>query len=494
MKEAILAIDQGTTSSRAIIYDISGKMVCSAQQEFSQIYPRPGWVEHDPEEIWRTVLYTVQSVVNEASQKGYVPVSCGITNQRETTIIWDIKTGEPIYNAIVWQDRRTADICQKLKAEALEETVTKTTGLLLDPYFSATKIAWVLDNVSGARERANRGELAFGTVDSFLIWRLTCGQVHACDATNASRTALYDIGKGKWSEEMLQVFDVPSSLLPKVKDCVANYGNIAPDHCGIDIPIRGVAGDQQAASIGQSCFRPGDLKSTFGTGSFLLVNTGDELLRSKHRLLGTIAYQIDGRITYALEGSILSAGSTIQWVRDGLGLIKNASECEALASSIPDTSGVVLVPAFVGLGAPHWKSEAKGALLGLSRGSGKEQIVRAALESVVYQTFDLVQALAQDGVDVRAIRVDGGMVRNNWLLQFLSDILSVPVERPVNIESTAIGAAGLAMMGIGLRRGLNELSDIRKIDQQFCPQMDDDLRQKFLEQWQTAMKQVLAAV
>jgi glycerol kinase len=491
MKDAILAIDQGTTSSRAIIYDQDGGQICSAQQEFAQIYPQAGWVEHDPEVIWQTVLQTVQEVVKLAREKGYKPIACGITNQRETTIVWDRTTGEPIANAIVWQDRRTASICDGLKSSGFEKLVTDQTGLLLDPYFSATKIAYLLDHVDGARERAERGELAFGTVDSFLIWRLTNGKVHATDATNASRTALYDIRKGKWSKQLLELFNVPASVLSEVKDCVADFGVIDAEHCGFEISIKGVAGDQQAAAIAQACFSPGELKSTFGTGSFLLVNTGDKLISSKHRLLGTIAYQLDGVTTYALEGSILSAGSTVQWLRDGLGIIADASECEELARSISDTGGVYLVPAFAGLGAPHWDAEARGALLGLTRGSGKAQIVRAALEAVVYQTRDLVDALGLDGVDISSIRVDGGMVGNDWLMQFMADILGIAVERPVNIESTINGVAALAAFGIGLLPSLQEFSRQRAIDLVFKPQMTEDIRKKLLVGWDNALQRVL---
>ncbi|MBL4617381.1 MAG: glycerol kinase GlpK [Robiginitomaculum sp.] len=491
MQDAILAIDQGTTSSRAITYDQDGGQICSAQQEFAQIYPQAGWVEHDPEVIWQTCLQTISEVVKIAHEKGYQPIACGITNQRETTIIWDRKTGEPIANAIVWQDRRTAPVCDELKDKGFEGLVIQQTGLLLDPYFSATKIAFLLDNVDGARERAKRGELAFGTVDSFLIWRLTNGKVHATDATNASRTALYDIRKGRWSEQLLELFNVPVSVLPEVKDCVADFGAIDVAHCGFEIPIKGVAGDQQAASIGQACFSPGELKSTFGTGSFLLVNTGDKLIRSKHRLLGTIAYQLDGVTTYALEGSILSAGSTIQWLRDGLEIIADASECETLAKSIPDTGGVYLVPAFAGLGAPHWDAEARGALLGLTRGSGKAQIVRAALEAVVYQTRDLVEALELDGVKLSRIRVDGGMVGNDWLLQFMADILGISVERPVNIESTITGVAALAAVGIGLFPSLQEFACRRVIDQVFRPQMTDGTHKELLFGWDNALQRVL---
>lgn len=491
MKDAILAIDQGTTSSRAIIYDMNGNQICSAQQEFAQIYPHPGWVEHDPEQIWQTTLLTVQQAVEQAKQQGYRPISCGITNQRETTIIWDRSTGQPIYNAIVWQDRRTASICDDLKQQGHENRVNQQTGLLLDPYFSATKIGWILDNVDGARQRASRGELAFGTVDSFLIWRLTGGEIHATDATNASRTLLYDIEQGQWSEALLELFQVPENVLPMVKDCVADFGTISQQHCGLSIPIRGVAGDQQAAGIGQGCFAIGEAKSTFGTGSFLLVNTGAELIRSKHRLLGTIAYQFDGVTTYALEGSILSAGSTIQWLRDGLGLIDHASQCEGLARSIDDTGGVYLVPAFAGLGAPHWDAEARGALLGLTRGTGKAQIVRAALEAVIYQTRDLVQALEHDGIQIAKIRVDGGMVQNDWLLQFLADILDIEVERPVSIESTANGAAVLAALGVGAVSSLDQVAKDRKIEQVFQPKMSTSTRQPFLTGWDVALNRVL---
>ncbi|MBL4596901.1 MAG: glycerol kinase GlpK [Robiginitomaculum sp.] len=491
MKDAILAIDQGTTSSRAVIYDLAGTQICASQQEFAQIYPNPGWVEHDPEDIWHSVLQTIQNAVATAKDKGYVPIACGITNQRETTMIWDRNTGKAITHAIVWQDRRTADYCDTLKAKGFEAEVSQRTGLLLDPYFSATKITWILDNIDGARVRAERGELAFGTVDSFLIWRLTNGASHTTDATNASRTALYDIHAGQWSPELLTMFDVPAAILPQVLDCVADFGRIDAAHCGVCIPILAVAGDQQAASVGQACFNVGDLKSTFGTGSFMLVNTGAKVVQSKHRLLATIAYQLDGKPTYALEGSILSAGSTMGWVRDGLGLIKNIDECEALARSIPDTGGVYLVPAFVGLGAPHWDPKARGAILGLTRGSGRAEIVRAALESVVYQTRDLVVALAHDGVDVAKIRVDGGMVRNDWLLQFMADILDTEVERPTNIESTANGAAALAALGAGVYTSLADIGKNRKIEQVFSPKLASETRKKWVLGWDQALGRIL---
>lgn len=491
MKDAILALDQGTTSSRAIVYDMSGKQVSVAQREFSQIYPQPGWVEHDPDEIWFSTRECMQAAIKEATAKGFAPIACGITNQRETTIVWDRKTGEPVYNAIVWQDRRTADICAKLRGQGAEDGVQQTTGLLLDPYFSATKIAWILDHVDGARERAENGGLAFGTVDCWLLWKLTGGKVHATDASNAARTALYDIGEAEWSANMLDLFNVPKEILPDVRDCAGKFGEIAAHWLGRSIPITGMAGDQQAAAIGQACFAMGDVKSTYGTGSFLLLNTGEEMVLSKNRLLTTIAYRLGGKVTYAMEGSILSAGATMQWVRDGLRLVKHASDSETLARSIESTGGVYLVPAFAGLGAPHWDAEARGAILGLSRGSGKAEIVRAALESVAYQTQDLMQALARDGVQPKQVRVDGGMARNDWLLQFLADMLGCPVERPVNVESTAIGAAGLAALGASVFSNVNEISRFRQIERSFEPEMPDEKRKELLSGWQKALQRVL---
>lgn len=491
MKDAILALDQGTTSSRAIVYDLLGRQIAVAQQEFSQIYPHPGWVEHDPEEIWFSTRECMVEAVKVATAKGYNPIACGITNQRETTILWDRKTGNPVHNAIVWQDRRTADVCAKLRKQDMEGQVQKITGLLLDPYFSATKIAWILDHVTGARDKAKVGELAFGTVDSWLLWQLTEGKVHATDATNAARTALYDIGRGEWSREMLDLFNVPAEILPDVRDCAGMFGKIAPHFTGRSIPVTGMAGDQQSAAMGQACFAHGDVKSTYGTGSFLLLNTGEEMVLSQNRLLTTIAYRMDGKTTYAMEGSILSAGATIQWVRDGLGLIRHASDSEVLAQSIESTGGVYLVPAFAGLGAPNWDADARGAILGLTRGAGKAEIVRAALESVAYQTHDLMQALAGDGVKPKQVRVDGGMVRNNWLLQFLADVLVCPVERPVNVESTAIGAAGLAALGAGVFSNLNEISSLREIDHSFSPHMQPDKRQTLLDGWNRALHRVL---
>ncbi len=492
MKDAILAIDQGTTSSRAILYDTNGQQICTAQQEFAQIYPQPGWVEHDPEIIWDSVVSTIRRAVDAAHEKGYRPIACGITNQRETTLIWDKTTGKAIANAIVWQDRRTADFCASLREKGVESMVSTRTGLLLDPYFSATKIAYILDHVDGARARAARGELAFGTVDSFLIWRLSGGKIHASDATNASRTALYDIRAGKWSSDLCALFDVPMQILPDVYDCVADFGVMEPDICGLSIPITAVIGDQQGAAIGQACFNRGDTKSTFGTGSFLMINTGEELVHSKSRLLGTIAYQLKGKAVYALEGSILSAGASVQWLRDGLGIIKDAAQCEVLAQSIQNTGGVYLVPAFAGLGAPHWDANARGAILGLSRGSGRAEIVRAALESVVYQTRDLLGALADDGLDVTQIRVDGGMAQNNWLLQFMADILNIEVQRPLQIESTGRGVAGLAALGIGMYASTTDVARTCKIDATFYANMSKEDRQAHLSGWDDALGRVLA--
>ena len=431
----ILSIDQGTTSSRAMVFDATGKPISVAQKEFAQHYPHDGWVEHDPEEIWSTTL----DVCRQASAGGDVDAksiaAIGITNQRETTLVWDRGTGKSVYRAIVWQDRRTAEHCDALRAAGDEDLVTAKTGLLLDPYFSATKIAWILDNVDGAREKAERGDLAFGTVDCFLLWRLTGGRVHATDATNASRTMLFDIHSQSWDDELLDLFRVPRSLLPEVRDCAAHFGDTDAELLGRAIPVTGIAGDQQAAAVGQACFSPGMIKSTFGTGCFVLVNTGDEAVRSRNRLLTTVCYRLDGKVTYALEGSIFIAGAAVQWLRDRIGLIESASETEALASSLPDNRGVYLVPAFTGLGAPHWDARARGGLFGITRDTGVAEITRATLESVCYQTRDLLQAVADDGAaSLAALRIDGGMVANDWLMQFLADIVNLRVERPVVTE------------------------------------------------------------
>jgi glycerol kinase len=484
---AILAIDQGTTSSRAIVFDRDGRALASAQREFPQIYPHQGWVEHDPEEIWSTTV-----AVSRAALDSSGPVSAiGITNQRETTLVWDRATGEPVYNAIVWQDRRTADRCEALRAAGHEPLVAERTGLLLDPYFSATKVAWILDRVDGARERAERGELAFGTVDTFLVWRLTGGRVHATDATNASRTMLYDIHAGRWDPELLALLEVPASLLPEVRDCAGAFGDTDPTVLGTSLPITGIAGDQQAAAVGQACFAPGMIKSTYGTGCFVLLNTGESAVASRNRLLTTIAYRIDGRTTYALEGSIFVAGAAVQWLRDGLHVITDSSATEAMARGLDSNRGVYLVPAFTGLGAPHWDPHARGALFGLTRDTGPAELARAALESVCYQTRDLLAAMERDGARApAALRVDGGMVANEWLLQFLADILDVPVERPVVAETTALGAAYLAGLGAGFHRSLEDLGHNWQHDASFSPTMDGATRARLIAGWDDAVARV----
>ena len=487
----ILAIDQGTTSSRAIVFDADGKIISSAQEEFPQHYPADGWVEHDPEDIWRTTLKVSREAVEQAEKSGGRVAAVGITNQRETTLIWDRATGAPIYNAIVWQDRRTADICKGLKDEGFEPHVSARTGLVLDPYFSATKAAWILDNADDARARADKGELAFGTVDSFLIWRLTGGKTHATDATNASRTSLFNIHEHSWDDALLEKFRVPSSILPDVRDCADDYGVTDPEIFGRPIPILGVAGDQQAAAFGQSCFAPGDIKSTYGTGCFVLVHTGDKAISSENKLLTTIAFRLNGETKYALEGSIFIAGAAVQWLRDELGIIKSAEETAALAESISSNNGVYLVPAFTGLGAPHWAPEARGVVAGLTRGAGKAEFARAALESVVYQTNDLMTAIMKDGANPKTLRVDGGMVANDWTMQFLADILSVPVERPQVLETTALGAAYLAGLKAGIFQSTDEISERWRLDARFQPAMGADERRRNLDGWAEALKRAL---
>jgi len=487
----LLAIDQGTTSSRAILFDAGGSPLRSSQREFAQHFPQPGWVEHDPEEIWQTTFQVTRDALDDAAV-----AAIGITNQRETTLIWDRATGEPIHRAIVWQDRRTADRCADLKSDGGEELIRERTGLLLDPYFSGTKVAWLLDHVEGARARAERGELAFGTVDTFLIWRLTNGRRHVTDATNACRTLLFNIRTQDWDDDLLSLLDVPRALLPEVLDCAADFGETDPDLLGRAIPIRGVAGDQHAATIGQACFEAGMVKSTYGTGCFAILNTGDAIVRSENGLLTTLAYRLDGQPTYALEGSIFVAGAAVQWLRDGLGVIASADETEALAASLDATGGsdrVYLVPAFVGLGAPHWAPDARGALVGLTRASGAAHLARAALEAVSYQTNDLTSAMAADaGAEIGTLRVDGGMVANDWLLQFLADVLDTPVERPTNIETTALGAAFLAGLGAGELDSIEQLAGRWQLDRRFEPTMDARRRAELLEGWQRAVAGVLA--
>ena len=485
----LLAIDQGTTSSRAIVFDSHGAVRTVSQREFRQHYPAGGWVEHDPEEIWSSTLAVTREALAAA---GGAVAAIGITNQRETTVVWDRASGVPIHRAIVWQDRRTAAHCRTLRDAGHEPAVGAKTGLLLDPYFSATKLAWILDHVDGARERAAAGDLAFGTIDTFLIWRLTGGAVHATDATNASRTALFDIHAQAWDDALLALFDVPRSVLPEVRDSAADFGTTSVDVLGHAIPIGGVAGDQHAATVGQACFAPGMVKSTYGTGCFAVMNTGSEAIRSRHRLLTTVAWRLEGRPTFALEGSIFVAGAAVQWLRDGLGLIGTAPETEALAAGLPDSGGVYLVPAFTGLGAPHWDPDARGAIFGLTRDSGPAHLARAALESVCLQTRDLMAAMAADrGADIERVRVDGGMVGNAWLLQALADIVDVTVERPRVAETTAFGAACLAGLQTGVFRSVEDIGERWARDAEFAPRMPGQERRRLVQGWESAVARTL---
>jgi len=489
----ILAIDQGTSSSRTVIYTHDATVVASAQQEFEQIYPEPGWVEHDPEAIWASVTGVTRGAMQKVDAVAADISAIGITNQRETTVVWDRQTGECVYNAIVWQDRRTAAYCQALKDKGREPAVTDKTGLRLDPYFSATKIAWILDNVSGVRERAESGKLAFGTIDSFLLWRLTGGQVHATDATNASRTLLFNIHTQQWDDELLAMFSIPRDMLPDVHDCAADFGIANHASLGGDIPVCGIAGDQQAALIGQAGFGKGMTKSTYGTGCFVIANTGDEALHSNNQLLTTIGMRIDGAVTYGLEGSVFVAGSAMQWLRDELRILDSASESEAIARRTGVVTDVHVVPAFAGLGAPHWDPDARGAILGLTRGSGRDEIVSATLQSVAYQTRDLIDAMSDDGIKPSVIRVDGGMVANDWFLQFLADVLGIAVERPKNTESTVLGAAYLAGYYAGVVKSADDLSRLWQLDQSFQPAMSADQRDGLLQGWQRAVNRVRTA-
>ena len=487
----IIAIDQGTTSSRAILFDEAGMILAQRSAEIPQHFPADGWVEHDPEDIWQTTINVTTAMVANARSCGRLPIAIGITNQRETVVIWDRSTGKPIYNAIVWQDRRTADICAAMKKAGKEATVMKKTGLLLDPYFSATKLAWILDQVEGARERANAGELCFGTIDSFLIWRLTGGSSHVTDATNASRTSLYNIYKNQWDDELLTLFDVPRSGLPEVMDCAAEFGICESNLFDVDLPIRGVAGDQQAAAIGQGCFKPGALKSTYGTGCFVIINTGEKAVASKNRLLTTIGYRLDGKTTYALEGSIFVSGAVVQWLRDELNIIESAGETEAMAAAQSGNNGVYIVPALTGLGAPHWAPNARGAIYGITRDTSSADFVRAALESVAYQTNDLFTAIANDGIPVSVVRVDGGMTANDWLMQFLANIIDLPVDRPAVRETTALGAAMLALMQSDSSITLDDLSSRWRSASRFKPVMDPNDRNGLVAGWNLAVKRTL---
>jgi glycerol kinase len=490
MSGYILAIDQGTTSTRAIVFDGTMKIVAQGQQEFPQIYPASGWVEHDPEEIWNSVVATVKTALKKAKLKAADITAIGITNQRETAVIWDRATGKPIHNAVVWQDRRTAPLCQKLKKKGLEPKFSRRTGLLLDPYFAGTKFAWLLDHVKGARRRAAKGELAAGTIDTFLIWRLTGGRNHLTDATNASRTLLYDIGCNEWDPELLKILDVPLNILPQVKDCADDFGVTDKKLFGAEIPILGVAGDQQAATIGQACFKPGMMKSTYGTGCFALLNTGAEMVRSKNRLLTTIAYRLKGKTTYALEGSIFVAGAAVQWLRDGMKLIGHAAESGALAEKADPAQAVYLVPAFVGLGAPHWDADARGAIFGLTRNSGPAELARAALESVAFQTRDLLDAMRKDwkGSARTVLRVDGGMVASDWTMQRLADILDAPVDRPEILETTALGAAWLAGSQAGVWPNATDFARSWALERRFQPAMDAKVRSVRIKGWKDAVR------
>ena len=487
----IMAIDQGTTSSRAILFSQSGRLVKQQNQEFEQLFPDDGWVEHRPTDIWQSTLDVSRAMVAHADEINQPVMAIGITNQRETTLIWDRTTGKAIYNAIVWQDRRTASICEALQQQGHLETVSSRSGLLLDPYFSATKVAWILDHVEGARQKAEAGELCFGTVDSFIIWQLTGGKMHLTDATNASRTNLYNIDEGTWDETLCSLFNVPMSILPEVRDCASDFGMTDPDLFGRSIPICGVAGDQQAATIGQACFTQGAIKSTYGTGCFMLANTGTTRLHSQHKLLSTIAYQIDGETTYGLEGSIFISGAIIQWLRDGLQILDDAKQSEPMANSLDSNEGVYMVPALTGLGAPHWAPHARGAIYGITRDTGPAHFARAALESVVYQTSDLIAAMRGDGIDCNGLKVDGGMVANNWLMQFMADIVNQNVSRPVVAETTALGVAMLAMLQTGAANSLQEMAQMWQLDKEFYSQMTDESREKFLVGWQLAVSRTL---
>jgi glycerol kinase len=485
----ILAIDQGTTSSRAILFDAALRVVATAQEEFPQHYPQPGWVEHDPSDLWSTVAGTARAAIERAGITARDITAIGITNQRETTLLWDRATGQPLHNAIVWQDRRTAPICDALKAAGHEPMITARTGLLLDPYFSGTKLKWLLDTIPGARARAARGELAFGTVDTYLIWKLTGGRSHATDATNAARTLLYNIVKGCWDTDICALLDVPMQLLPQVRDSAAAFGLTRADLFGHEIPILGVAGDQQAATVGQACFQPGMMKSTYGTGCFALLNTGSTMVPSKNRLLTTIAYQLDGKPTYALEGSIFIAGAVVQWLRDGIKIIRSAHETQPLAEAADPAQDVILVPAFTGLGAPYWRPDCRGAIYGLNRNSGPAELAKAALESVGYQTRDLLEAMRADwGTAAEGVlRVDGGMTASDYAMQFLSDILGAPVDRPVVTETTALGAAYLAGLQAGLCPAPAEFQKFWALERRFSPQIDAGLRATKYARWSRAV-------
>lgn len=493
MSRYVLAIDQGTTSSRAILFDQNTNVVAVGQEEFPQHFPASGWVEHDPEDIWACTITTCKAALQKANANIADVVAIGITNQRETTVVWDRETGKAIYNAIVWQDRRTSDFCQRLKSQNLEEQFSAKTGLLLDPYFSGTKIAWILENVEGAREKADVGKLAFGTIDSFLLWRLTGGKAHATDATNASRTLIYDIHQGRWDAELLKILNIPASMLPEVKDSSTDFGETDFDIFGASVKITGIAGDQQAATIGQACFEPGMMKSTYGTGCFALINTGETPIKSNNKLLTTIAYQLNGKPVYALEGSIFVAGSAVQWLRDGLGIIDEASHSGALAETADEMQDVIMVPAFVGLGAPYWDADCRGALFGLTRATGPAEITKAALESVCFQSRDLLEAMTADmGSEANTVlRVDGGMVASDWTMQRLADLTGAPVDRPKVLETTALGAAYLAGLKVGFYPEPKEFAQLWRQESRFIPKLSREGRDNAYAKWKDAVSRTL---
>jgi len=490
-KKFIVAIDQGTTSSRAILFDTAGNLIFKSQLEFKQHFPKNGWVEHDPEEIWKTTKKVLLDVIDKSKKfKGQI-LTIGITNQRETTILWDRITGKPVYNAIVWQDRRTADFCNKFKSKKRERIINRKTGLLIDPYFSGTKIKWIIDNVLKAKKLLKKKQLLFGTVDTFLLWRLTKGLVHATDATNASRTMLYNITTNNWDNQILKSLNIPASILPTIKNSSDDFGQSHASITGKSYPITGIVGDQQAAAIGQCCFKKGSVKSTYGTGAFVLMNTGNKKIYSKNKLLTTICYRLNGKLTYGLEGSIYIAGAGVQWLRDKIKLIKNASETEKIVKSLKDNSGVYLVPAFTGLAAPYWDAEARGVLCGLTRNTGSKEIVRAVIESTAYQSYDLLTAMKNDGLKPKIIRVDGGMVKNNWFSQFLSDVINIEVDRSRVSETTALGAAFMAGLKIGVFKSLNDISKKWKVDKRFHPKITNVERTKMLNGWSQAIRKTL---
>ncbi|MGL3828072.1 glycerol kinase GlpK [Candidatus Pelagibacter communis] len=488
----IISIDQGTTSSRAILFDLKGRPKFISQMEFKQYFPKDGWVEHDPEEIWSSTKKVLKDVIAKSKKLNGKVLTIGITNQRETTILWDKHTGKAVYNAIVWQDRRSSEYCKKLIKQKKETIIYNKTGLLIDAYFSATKIKWIIDNVPKARDLIKKKRLLFGTVDSFLLWRLTNGADHATDATNASRTMLFNISTNEWDDQILKILKIPREILPVVKDCSADFGHTDPSLTGVSYPITGIVGDQQSASIGQCCFETGSLKSTYGTGAFVLLNTGRKKVYSKNRLLTTIGYRIKGQTTYALEGSIFIAGAGVQWLRDKIKFIKKASDTEKIIKSLKSNNGIYLVPAFTGLGAPYWAVNARGILSGLTRNTGPKEIVRATVESVAYQTHDLFEAMKNDGLKPKIIKVDGGMVKNNWFSQFLSDVVDIKVLRPKVDETTALGAAFMAGLQIGVYKSLEDISNNWKVDRSFIPKMKSNERKKLINGWDKAIKKTLS--